>query len=335
MPETFVQTEIAKRNGDPAVSVIIPAFNASAYIVEALDSVFSQTFLDYEVIVINDGSDDTVELERVIEPYRDRLIYIKQENTGPSGARNVAIKESLGEYLAFLDSDDIWMPEYLAEQVSMLQRDDSVSVVCADAHLFGDSPLAGQTFMGLWPSSEPVTFEKLINFQCAVLTMCVVVTKRAVVKAGLFDTRFVRSEDHDLWLRIALNGERFVYQKRPLAYHRLHSASLAANYESLHLSQIEVYKKLLAELELSKEQRELVEKQIQRCQAALALQQGKLQIMSGQYPQAAEALRSANGYYRSSKLKLALWSLRCAPGLLRRVFQLYQRFSSRGMNPAV
>ena len=165
--------------------------------------------------------------------------------------------------------------------------------------------------------------------------MCVVVSKQALVRAGLFDTRFVRSEDHDLWLRLALNGERFAYQHQVLAYHRLHPQSLAANYESLHLSKIEVYRKILDEFELTPERRQLTEQQIIRCQAALALQQGKRQIISGQYPQAAEALRCANGYYRSNKLKLALLSLRCAPGLLRRVFQLYQRLAARGMNPAV
>jgi hypothetical protein len=151
----------------------------------------------------------------------------------------------------------------------------------------------------------------------------------------LFDTRFLRSEDHHLWMRLALNGERFAYQPQVLAYHRLHAESLGANYENLHLSQIDVYRKILEECDLSPEQRQLTEQQIIRCQAALALQQGKLQIMSGQYPQAAAALRSANGYYQSNKLKLALLSLRCAPGLLRRVFQLYQRLTARGMNAAV
>lgn len=334
MTET-AQTGMLNRPGQPAVSVIIPAFNAARYIGEALDSVFAQTFWDFEVIVVNDGSDDTEELERLIEPNRERIVYLRQDNAGPSGARNTGIQKAQGEYLAFLDSDDIWMPEYLSQQVSILRNDDSLAVVCADAHLFGDSPLAGRTFMEVWPSREPVTFEKLISFQCAILTMCVVVSKQAVVRAGLFDTRFLRSEDHDLWLRLALNSERFAYQHRVLAYHRLHSESLAANYESLHLSQIEVYRKLLGEWDLTMERRQLTEQQIIRCQAALALQQGKLQIISGQYPQAAEALRSANGYYRSNKLKLALLSLRCAPGLLRRVFQLYQRLAARGMNPAV
>src|ERR1700730_1568273 len=98
----------------PTVSVIIPAYNTALYIVETLDSVFAQTFRDFEVILINDGSPDTDKLEQVIEPYRERIVYLKQKNGGPSAARNAGIGWSRGEYIAFLDSDDSWLPQYLS-----------------------------------------------------------------------------------------------------------------------------------------------------------------------------------------------------------------------------
>src|SRR4051812_21258868 len=98
----------------PAVSIIMPAYRAAAYIAAALDSVFAQTFKSYEVIVVNDGSPDTEELERVLEPYRDRIVYIKQENKGVSAARNAAIRVSRAPFIAQLDPDDLWEPEYLA-----------------------------------------------------------------------------------------------------------------------------------------------------------------------------------------------------------------------------
>src|SRR5712671_2294711 len=87
----------------PAVSVIIPAYNSAAYIAETLESVFAQTLADFEVIVINDGSPDTDQLEKVLEHYRERIVYLKQENRGPSAARNIGIRSSRGEFLAFLD----------------------------------------------------------------------------------------------------------------------------------------------------------------------------------------------------------------------------------------
>src|SRR5215467_1463918 len=113
-----VETRAAQARA-PSVSVIIPAYNTARYIGEALDSVFGQTYRDFEVIVINDGSPDTEALEAVLRPYLDRIVYLKQENRGPAAARNLGIHQARGEYIAFLDSDDCWVEEYLARQMSM------------------------------------------------------------------------------------------------------------------------------------------------------------------------------------------------------------------------
>ncbi|MGH9529852.1 MAG: glycosyltransferase family 2 protein [Terriglobales bacterium] len=99
------------------VSVIIPVYNGAASIPRALDSVFSQTFVDYEVIVVNDGSPDTELLEQVLQPYLARLSYLKQPNKGPGGARNEGVLQMRGKYAAFLDCDDVWLPAHLAIQV--------------------------------------------------------------------------------------------------------------------------------------------------------------------------------------------------------------------------
>src|SRR5258708_8350475 len=92
----------------PAVSVVIPSYKTAEYIRECLESVFRQTFTDFEVLVVNDGSPDTPDLERAIAPFRDRIIYIEQPNAGLAGARNTAIRASRGRYVALLDSDDAW-----------------------------------------------------------------------------------------------------------------------------------------------------------------------------------------------------------------------------------
>ena len=90
----------------PLVSVVIPAYNAAHYIAATLTSVLKQTFSDFEVIVVNDGSPDPTALERALQPYVSRICYIKQANGGPSAARNVGILQARGKYIAFLDSDE-------------------------------------------------------------------------------------------------------------------------------------------------------------------------------------------------------------------------------------
>lgn len=301
----------------PLVSVVIPAYNSAAYIGQALDSVYAQSFTDYEVIVVNDGSPDTKELSLALKPYEGRFIYLNQENCGPGGARNAAIRIARGQFIAFLDSDDYWLPDYLAAQLDHLLRDPTISLVCGDAYLVGDSALAGKTFMQLWPPNEPASFAKLVDMRCAVLTMCVVARKQALFDAGLFDSNFLRSEDYDLWLRLAYRGERFGYQNKVLAYHRIHTASLAADLQRLYQSQIDVYEKSLRTLDLSEDEQALIRQQIDRCNADLALEEGKEQILVRDYIRATERLSAANEYYRSRKLSIVLLGLRIAPRLVR------------------
>src|ERR1700745_3077470 len=92
----------------PRVSVVIPAYQVAPYIAETLESVFAQTFTDYEVIVVNDGSPDTDELHHAIQPYRERLSYVTRQNGGCSAARNSGLRVARGELVAFLDADDLW-----------------------------------------------------------------------------------------------------------------------------------------------------------------------------------------------------------------------------------
>src|SRR5881227_962875 len=118
---------------DTLVSVVIPAYNVGPLISETLDSVLAQHYRHFEIIVVNDGSPDTPALEAALAPYRDRITYIAQENAGPGAARNAGIERARGELIAFLDGDDIWLPECLTEQVARANADPGLAVVHADA----------------------------------------------------------------------------------------------------------------------------------------------------------------------------------------------------------
>ena len=118
------------------VSVIIPVYNSERYISEAVESVLNQTYRNLQVIVINDGSTDGT--ERALEPYMDHINYFFQENRGVAAARNVGIRSSRGRHIAFLDSDDIWMPEKLENQVSYMIGHPEFKFLYSDFVYFND-----------------------------------------------------------------------------------------------------------------------------------------------------------------------------------------------------
>jgi glycosyltransferase involved in cell wall biosynthesis len=313
----------------PLLSVIIPAFNAAGYVGAALQSVFAQTFTDYEVILVNDGSSDTEQLEQVIRPYRSRITYLTQENRGPSGARNLGIRHARGEWLAFLDSDDIWMENYLAEQLRFLATDRALDMAYCDATLEGETGAVGKTFMQLCPSSGPVTFESLLEEETQVLTSGTVVRRKKVIEAGLFDEEIHRSEDHDLWLRIVFGGGKISYQRVVLLRRNVRVGSQGSAPESLLAGEIQTLTKLDRELDLSPSTRDLLRQRLRKIQGAFDLIEGKKYLLVGERQKAYDSLSRARAVAPSARLWIALAALRVAPGLTIEAARLWHRRNSR------
>jgi glycosyltransferase involved in cell wall biosynthesis/Na+-driven multidrug efflux pump len=305
---------------DPLVSVIMPAYHVAEYIGTSIDSVLNQTFSDYEIIVVNDGSPDTVDLERALEPYRERIVYIKQDNLGCSAARNTAIRAARGEYIAFLDADDYWKADYLSEQIAFFKSNPTVDLVYTDALLVGDSPLAGRTFMETTPSEGEVTFEGLLGGRCTVILSATVVRRRAIEDVGLFDEELRYAEDYDLWLRLASNGARMEYRRKVLLCKRIHSKSLTADQVKLFEHSLKVLKRNELNAGLTENERLSLVQQMVKLRATLELEQGKRKLSGGDFRGAEKAVRIANDFYHSWKLRLALSLLRFSPRLLLRIY---------------
>lgn len=309
----------------PLVSVVIPAYRAAQSIAATLDSVLAQTFKDYEIIVVNDGSPDSEELEKALEPYRDRIIYLRQENQGPGGARNTGILAARGQYVALLDADDMWAPEHLAAQLAPLEADPSIDMVYADARIAGDVPEAGRTVMEFCPSVGEVTFERLVTRQCTV-HICVSVCRReTLLRAGLFDPVFRGTEDIDMWLRIARQGGRIAYQRRVLGCYRRHAGSLSSDRVSMLEGFLAVLAKAARDPHLTAAQREVLERQRAAERTSLELQKGKNAFLAGDAEAAASHLTRANAQHKSLKLATVLLLLRVAPGFLRALYQWRDR----------
>ena len=183
------------------ISVIIPTYNCAAYLPEALESVWRQTRRDFEIVVVDDGSTD--DTDRVLQPWRERIVYLRQANAGVAAARNAGVRLSRGEYVAFLDADDLWMPEKLERTVGALERCPEAALACTDFSVIAaDGSIASSYFARIPAPRSGMVFDDLLR-ECFVFTSTVVVRRAALDVAGEFDTTISYADDFKMWLRVA------------------------------------------------------------------------------------------------------------------------------------
>ena len=321
---TLTQKNLQCDDSTPLVSVIMPAYRVTEYIGAAISSVLNQTFSNYEIIVINDGSPDTDELESEIARYRGRIVYIKQENRGCSAARNIGIQVARGKYIALLDPDDLWEPHYLAEQLNILESNSGIDVLYCDALIFGDSKLAGRRFMEAMPSRGDVTFEALITQRCNVM-ISVTARRETVLRVGMFDENLRSAEDFDMWLRIVQQGGRISYHNQVLVKYRRHATCLSADPVWMCRHILKVFDNVRSRGSLSTADSNLLQSQTRRFRALVCLNEGKRAFFSGNARRAIAKLTEANAVLRSKKIDLVLLMLRTAPQLLLRAYDLRDR----------
>jgi glycosyltransferase involved in cell wall biosynthesis len=241
------------------VSVVIPAYRCAQYIAQAVQSVLGQSYGELELLVINDGSPDTPLLEAALEPFRDRIRYIRQASGGPSSARNRGILEARGQYVAFLDGDDYWSPDHLSKQMELFRREPDLELAYCDCILLKDEKTLNRSF-SLQPQKARVSFDSLVVEDCAIGTSATVVSREAIVRAGLFDETFMRCEDFEMWLRMSFAGCRMSYHSDANVFHRVSEYGLSADRLAMKRDRIRVYEKLINTLPLSRRQRATIEK---------------------------------------------------------------------------
>lgn len=311
----------------PLASVIIPAYNAAPYIGATLDAVFKQTFPDFEVLVINDGSPDTADLEHALGPYQTKIRYIRQENLGPSSARNAGIRAAVGKYVAFLDSDDFWLPQHLEKQVATLESNPQLQMVYANGiHLRGDTPI-GILFESS-PQSLPVDLDCLLHERSTIVTSSAVVLREAITKAGSFDEQLRRCEDYDLWLRLVQTGATVSYNRDIQIGHR-QSNGLAANWELMRHALIQVYEKHLALGKLSAEQVRFLRNKIKTIATSIEFRHAKRALLDGDFPKALASVRSVQASAPNWKLGVMSIGLQSFPHALQALYRVYLQRAER------
>jgi len=312
----------------PSVTIVVPAYNSAHYISQTLDSIKAQTFRDYEVIVVNDGSEDRVELERTIESHPLPVIYLSQENKGVSAARNAAIKIARGEFYAQIDADDQWLPNYLEVQLGILKSEPGVTLVYPNAKIIGEHADGGLEFMDISPSAGEVNFESLVRQQCVVMTS-VTARMAAIRETGMFDEELRSCEDFDLWLRLAKNGGRIVYHRQPLALYRRHPKSLSSDRVWMTRHLLAVFEKCARTLSLTAVERKALGEQISLNRSLLHLFEGKRALRGSSAEAALADFQQANEHLHSGKLKVAIFFLRYMPRLAMRVLSARERFLTK------
>lgn len=309
-----------KQTAAPTVSVVVCAYNTAPYIAETLDSLFAQGFSDFEVIVINDGSTDKT--ADAIQPYLSRIRYREQPNQGPAAARNAALRLARGQYIAILDSDDLWLPQYLEKMVSLLQAHPEVDLYYPNAVLFGETHFKGRLYQDIYPSSQPFTLEKFLTKECSVFGL-VMFRREVLEQVGGYDEELRGVEDFDLWLRMLQHGYRFSFTPEVLVKYRRRPASLSASSTQYYQQVINTLRKFQASPLTTPHQRELAERACRKVETDKNILLVKQEILAGNYLVAARHLLEVLTERPTVKLKLALIGLMLFPKLLAQFVRSY------------
>ncbi len=228
----------------PTVDVIIPAYNAAKYLPMAIESVMAQTFEDWRILLIDDGStDNTAEVaSHFFDQLGPKLKYVNQPNSGLPAARNTAIRNSSAEFLALLDADDMWLPNRLLESLKCFENRPKVGLAYSLISRINQEGEVIDTFAGNAKHAEgyiaPYIYMRMVDLPCPTITF----RRKCVDEVGLFDETLRATEDRDLWLRIAFQYE-VAFVPKVLAHYRISPVSMSADPDRMLKAQLQFIQK--------------------------------------------------------------------------------------------
>jgi glycosyltransferase involved in cell wall biosynthesis len=307
------------RNDLPTVSVIVPAYNAAGTIADTLQSIFTQSRQDFEVIVVDDGSPDRTALQSAMAPWRGAVRVLFQPNRGAGAARNLALLHARGQYVAFLDSDDAWMPGFLEAQLGYLERHPDCDMVWSDGVISGETALAGRRYLESTESVARPSFVSLLSQTCTVLTSGTVARKSVIDAVGRFDAGLRRGQDYDLWLRLAHRGVQMHVLNEPLVKRQVVSTGLSGNSSTELRRVITVLLGIARKLPLDVDELSILHQRLAILNSRLEVELAKQALRDRDVDAARTHLDQVTAIH-NWKIRAARFALRVAPRLVREAY---------------
>ena len=241
------------------VSIIIPTYNRAEFLTEALNSIMSQTYKDFELIVVDDGSSDNT--KEVVKNFDGEIKYLYRKNQGVSAARNLGINEAKGEFLSFLDSDDLWERNKLEKQIDFFDKNKEAKVCYTDEIWVRKGKRVNQ--MKKHAKYSGNIFEKSLPL-CIISASSITIKKDVFARVGLFDESLIVCEDYDLWLRISNEYPVYFIPEKLIIKRGGHKDQLSKKYWGMDRFRIMVLEKLLSNGGLSLEQKNAALRELER-----------------------------------------------------------------------
>lgn len=296
----------------PAVSVITPAYNAALFLAETIDSVRAQTFDDWELLIVDDGSTDAT--DDLLAEYQERdgrIRVLRQTNAGPSAARNHGMREARGAFFAFLDSDDVWEPTYLERQLAVFREHPDTHLVTGVARYRGGAR-DGKPMRPFVDGYPLVSLRDMIADDTAVFIMTVF-RREVFERVGGLDESKWRSEDYDFWLRAAVAGFVFRRNPQPLGRYRVRQGSLSQSTVDMLRGILHSYNKVRPACPPGSPERASLDVQVARFEGELLLTEAKLALERRAFPDAARHLRTLHTRGGGPLVALTAWLAEHAP----------------------
>jgi glycosyltransferase involved in cell wall biosynthesis len=303
----------------------MPAYNVAPYIGAAVASVQAQTHRDWELLVVDDGSTDgTAGIVRSLAAGDARVKLHQQPNGGIATARNRALAASRGEVIAILDSDDVWEPDYLAEQLAIFAAHDEIDIITANGWFLGGR-MDGQVARP-YPDPRPQpTLQTILADETAIFIMSIF-RRRVYETIGGFDEAFRTNEDYDFWLRAAIAGFRFRRNDKPLCRYRQRDDSLSAVDVRMLAGILRVYAKVRPQLLDRPAELQTLDAQIARFERESLAARARVALTNGDAAAAASHLSALYAQGGGRAVGVASFMARRMPRLLARAYQLRRAY---------